>query len=184
MCTWLGLVMCRLPVAQGGRAGAGVGRLEHVAVIWQGVGASHWGLPHTQQVLAGGQGQRVILGAEISLSGRKMWGRQEWKDGKEEKCPETRATAIATRMARWACTGCTNGSTREPSPSVGVVNKLSHNGPQKQRKPHRRNKPWLFQGYAKKASCLKASKGHVLGRTLTLCSLGALISKAGFCKGE
>lgn len=50
---------------------------------------------------------------------------------REEKCPERRATAIATRMARWACTGCTNGSTRESSPSVRVVNKLSHDGPQK-----------------------------------------------------
>lgn len=63
--------MCRVPLAQGGRAGAGVRRLEHVAVIWQRVGASHRRLSHAQQVLAGRQGQCVVFGAEISLRGKK-----------------------------------------------------------------------------------------------------------------
>lgn len=81
--------MCWFPVAQGGRAGAGVGGLEHVAVVGQRVRASHRGLPHTQQVLAGGQGQSVVLGAQIGLRGRERSGRQAGEGGKEEKCPET-----------------------------------------------------------------------------------------------
>lgn len=64
--------MCGIPLAQGGRAGAGVRRLEHVAVIWQRVGAPHRRLSHAQQVLAGRQGQRVVFGAEISLRGKNQ----------------------------------------------------------------------------------------------------------------
>lgn len=47
---------------------------------------------------------------------------------------------------------------------------VTRNGPQKQRKQHCGNKPWLFQGYIEKASCLKASGSHMLCITLILCN--------------
>lgn len=47
---------------------------------------------------------------------------------------------------------------------------VTRNGPQKQRKQHCGNKPWLFRGYVKKASCLKASGSHMLCKTLILCN--------------
>lgn len=123
--------MCRIPLAQGCRAGAGVRRLEHVAVIWQRVGTPHRRLSHAQQVLAGRQGQRIVFGAEIGLQGKTTVRKEDVTGREEEKCPETLATAIAISMAQWACTssvctGCTNGSTGKLYPSFCIVNKLSH----------------------------------------------------------
>lgn len=90
--------MCWVPLAQRGRAGAGVGRLEHVAVVGQGVGAPHRRLPHAEQVLAGRQGQGGVRGAEISLRGKasEEGAVAGWE---EEQCSETLATAVAIGMA-------------------------------------------------------------------------------------
>lgn len=60
------------PLGQAGGAVPAAWWLEHVAVVGQGAGAPHRRLPHAQQVLVGGQRQRVVLGAEISLRGEKQ----------------------------------------------------------------------------------------------------------------
>lgn len=118
-------VLGRVPIAQGGGAGPGarLGRVEHVAVVGQGVRAAHRRLPDAQQVLAGGQRQRGVPAAQLGLRERGSEGagrpRHQSSARRRERQPLQPRGTMGMHIA--GGTGGTNGATGKLNPSFAPL---------------------------------------------------------------
>lgn len=185
----------RAAVVQGGGAGpaAWLGRVEHVAVVGQGVRAAHRRLPDAQQVLAGGWRQRSVPAAQLGLRERGSEGAarpcRQSSAQRRERQPLQPCGTMGMHMA--GMHGWHKWSYWEAKPLLRTVGKLPHGMDHRNRGSDTAGVNHDYFGGVKKASCLKAGSSHMLCMTFIFCNnhkaaspLCALISKPGFYKGE
>lgn len=170
-----------------------LGRVEHVAVVGQGVRAAHRRLPDAQQVLAGGRRQRSVPAAQLSLRERGSEGAarpcRQSSAQRRERQPLQPCGTMGMHMA--GMHGWHKWSYWEAKPLLRTVGKLPHGMDHRNRGSDTAGVNHDYFGGVKKASCLKAGSSHMLCMTFIFCNnhkaaspLCALISKPGFYKGE